>query len=128
MLNIIFKCIVLIRRAKKKKSAEDVSKDIFYLLIMNALSVKRFTLFLNKPKVLFVTFKKYQMGDGFDKRKKANEEEFFYKKEKEAMEKIKDRLKNSIKFHEDEIKRHQDELEKDKDTQDELAGKNKECQ
>lgn len=90
------------------------------------VSLKRFSLFLNETKVLFITFKNHQMGDGFDKRKKAKEEEFFYKKEREQMEKIKNRLKNSIQFHKDEIKRHEAELEKNKNAHEEITEKNKE--
>ncbi|XP_073992057.1 ATPase inhibitor mai-2, mitochondrial-like [Rhodnius prolixus] len=53
-------------------------------------------------------------GGAFGKREAAQEEEYFYKKQKEQLNKLKNAVKEEISFHEEQIKRHQEALSKAK--------------
>ncbi|KAK9505151.1 hypothetical protein O3M35_009268 [Rhynocoris fuscipes] len=53
-------------------------------------------------------------GGAFGKREAAQEEEYFYKKQKEQLAKLKDAVQEEISFHEEQIRRHQEALNKAK--------------
>ncbi|KAJ9577663.1 hypothetical protein L9F63_005743 [Diploptera punctata] len=53
-------------------------------------------------------------GGSFGKMEAGREEEYFYKKQKEQIKKLKNDLKDEISFHEEQIKRHQDAISRHK--------------
>jgi hypothetical protein len=55
-----------------------------------------------------------EAGGAFGKSEAAKEEEYFYRKQREQLTKLKDDLKDEISFHEEQIKRHQDAINRHK--------------
>ncbi|KAK4872213.1 hypothetical protein RN001_016337 [Aquatica leii] len=51
-----------------------------------------------------------EAGGAFGRAEAAKEEEYFYKKQREQIEKLKAHLTEEISFHEEQIKRHQDAI------------------
>uniref|UniRef100_A0A1B6GRI2 ATP synthase F1 subunit epsilon n=1 Tax=Cuerna arida TaxID=1464854 RepID=A0A1B6GRI2_9HEMI len=55
-----------------------------------------------------------EAGGSFGKMEAANEEEFFYKQQREQLMKLKEDLNDEITFHEEQIKRHQEAIKRNK--------------
>uniref|UniRef100_A0A1B6IYS0 ATP synthase F1 subunit epsilon n=1 Tax=Homalodisca liturata TaxID=320908 RepID=A0A1B6IYS0_9HEMI len=55
-----------------------------------------------------------EAGGAFGKMEAANEEEFFYKQQREQLVKLKEDLNDEITFHEEQIKRHQEAIKRNK--------------
>ena len=55
-----------------------------------------------------------EAGGAFGKAEAAKEEEYFYRKQREQLEKLKVDLTEEISFHEEQIKRHQDAISRHK--------------
>ncbi|CAB3376683.1 Hypothetical predicted protein [Cloeon dipterum] len=53
-------------------------------------------------------------GGAFGKMEAGREEEYFYKKQKEQLSKLKSELTDEINFHEEQIQRHQEAIERHK--------------
>ncbi|KAF6213944.1 hypothetical protein GE061_011672 [Apolygus lucorum] len=53
-------------------------------------------------------------GGSFGKMEAAQEEEYFYKQQKQQLEKLKGALNDEISFHEEQIKRHQEAINRTK--------------
>ncbi|KAG8239757.1 hypothetical protein J437_LFUL018195 [Ladona fulva] len=60
-------------------------------------------------------------GGAFGKMEAAHEEEYFYKKQKEQLRKLKEDLHGEINFHEEQIKRHKAAIERHKERIDKLG-------
>ncbi|XP_022915393.1 ATPase inhibitor mai-2, mitochondrial-like [Onthophagus taurus] len=55
-----------------------------------------------------------QAGGAFGKAEAAHEEEYFYKKQRKQLAKLKEDLHDEIHFHEEQIKRHQEAINRHK--------------
>ncbi|XP_065347773.1 ATPase inhibitor A, mitochondrial-like [Cloeon dipterum] len=53
-------------------------------------------------------------GGSFGKLEAANEEEYFYKQQREQLKQLKGELHGEIIFHEEQIQRHQEAIERHK--------------
>ncbi|XP_018333480.1 ATPase inhibitor, mitochondrial-like [Agrilus planipennis] len=56
-----------------------------------------------------------EAGGAFGKAEAAKEEEYFYRKQREQLAKLKNDLHDEIRFHEEQIKRHQEAIQRQKE-------------
>ncbi|XP_019868507.1 ATPase inhibitor mai-2, mitochondrial [Aethina tumida] len=64
-----------------------------------------------------------EAGGAFGKIEAGREEEYFYKKQREQLQKLKSDLNDEISFHEEQIKRHQEAIARHKERVTELDKK-----
>lgn len=65
-----------------------------------------------------------EAGGSFGKREAAQEDEYFYRQQKEQMAKLKNSLSDEISFHEEQIQRHKEAIERNKKRVEELGNNN----